>query len=117
MAQYTEIIIDQGAKYSGAIPVRGPGGSITDLTGWAARGQLRRSYDSETGVDFECDIPEPTDGLVFVQLGGSITADMKSGRWVWDVEIYNLSDEDDVVRIAEGQAEVTQRATRPDPYA
>lgn len=110
MAQYTDIIIDQGSTYSGKIPVIGPNKLPVDLTGYDARGQIRKSYSSSTFVQFSTNIEDPTSGEVFISLTPTQTGEMKPGRYVFDVEVYN-EDESDVIRICEGQAEITPRAT------
>lgn len=112
MAQYTDIVIDQGSTYSGKIPVVGANGLPVDLTGFSARGQIRRSYQSLTSVNFSTSIENPTSGVIFINLTPDQTGAMKPGRYVFDVEIFN-TDETDVIRVCEGQAEVTPRATKP----
>lgn len=112
MAQYTDITIDQGSTYSGKIPVVGSNKLPVDLSNYSARGQIRRSYASSTSVSFSTSIEEPTSGIVFINLTPAQTGAMKPGRYVFDVEIYN-EDESDVIRICEGQAEITPRATHP----
>lgn len=112
MAQYTDITIDQGSTYSGKIPVIGANKLPVDLTDFDARGQIRRSYSSLTSVNFSTSIDDPTSGEIFINLTPTQTGAMKPGRYVFDVEIYN-ADETDVIRVCEGQAEITPRATKP----
>lgn len=112
MAQYTDITIDQGSTYTGKIPVVGSNKLPVDLTGFSARGQIRRSYQSLTSVDFSTTIDEPVTGEIFISLTPEQTGAMRPGRYVFDVEIYN-EDESDVIRVCEGQAEITPRATKP----
>lgn len=111
MAQYTDITIDQGSTYSGKIPVVGSNKLPVDLTGYSARGQIRRSYSSLTSVAFSTSIQDPESGVIFVNLTPAQTGAMKPGRYVFDVEIYNTNGSD-VIRVSEGQAEVTPRATK-----
>ena len=111
MAQYTDIIIDQGSTYSGKIPVVGANKLPIDLTGFDARGQIRRSYSSLNYVAFSTSIDDPESGIVFINLTPIQTGNLKPGRYVFDVEIYN-DDETDVIRICEGQVDVTPRATK-----
>ena len=112
MAQYTDIIIDQGSTYSGKIPVIGSNKLPVDLTGYSARGQIRRSYQSLTSISFSTSIDDPSSGVIFINLTPAQTGALKAGRYVFDVEIYNTSGSD-VIRVCEGQAEVTPRATKP----
>ncbi len=112
MAQYTDITIDQGSTYSGKIPVIGANKLPVDLTGFSARGQIRRSYSSLTSINFSTSIDDHESGEIFINLTPTQTAAMKPGRYVFDVEIYN-SNGSNVIRVCEGQAEVTPRATKP----
>ena len=112
MAQYTDIIIDQGSSYSGKIPVIGFNNLPVNLNGFLARGQIRKSYSSLTAVDFTAVVDNnPSTGIVYVSLTPQQTAEMKPGRYVFDVEIYN-SNTSEVIRISEGQATVTPRVTK-----
>jgi hypothetical protein len=112
MAQYTDITIDQGSTYSGKIPVIGANKLPVNLTGFSARGQIRRSYSSLTSINFSTSIQDPVSGEIFINLTPTQTAAMKPGRYVFDVEIYN-NNQTNVIRVCEGQAEVTPRATKP----
>ena len=112
MAQYTDITIDQGSTYSGKIPVIGANKLPVDLTGFSARGQIRRSYSSLTFVNFSTSIDDPSSGEIYINLTPTQTGAMKPGRYVFDVEIYNIN-ETDVIRVCEGQAEITPRTTKP----
>jgi hypothetical protein len=112
MAQYTDITIDQGSTYSGKIPVIGANKLPMNLTGFSARGQIRRSYSSLTSINFSTSIQDPLTGEIFINLTPTQTGAMKPGRYVFDVEIYN-NNQSIVIRVCEGQAEVTPRATKP----
>jgi hypothetical protein len=114
MAQYTDIIIDQGSTYSGKIPVIGANKLPVNLTGFSARGQIRRSYSSLTSISFTTNIDDYASGIIFISLTPAQTGAMKPGRYVFDVEIYNANGSD-VIRVSEGQAEVTPRTTKPTP--
>ena len=116
MAQYSDITIDQGSTYIGRIPVVDSNKLPVDLTAYEARGQIRRSYTSINAVSFNTLIDDPESGVVTISLSPQETADMRPGRYVFDVEIYT-ADESDVIRISEGQVEVTPRATlSANPY-
>lgn len=114
MALYTDIFLDQGTTYSGKIPVLNKEGFAVDLSGYTARGQIRKHYSSNLATDFNAAIEDPSNGEVFVSLTPEQTSALKAGRHVWDVEVFN-PDETTVLRIAEGQIHVTPRVTRS-PY-
>lgn len=114
MSNYSDINIDQGSSFSSIINVNDANGLPFDLDGYSARGQIRRSYSSLTAIDFTAVIITPTTlGQVGISLTSDITYRMKSGRYLFDVEIYNNSG--DVTRIAEGQISVAPAVTRTIP--
>jgi hypothetical protein len=113
MAFYTDIIIDRGAAYNSTLPILGLNHLPLDLTLYSARGQIRRNYNATLAVDFNIEILEPkTQGLLRISLTPSQTASMKPGRYVFDIEVYTEND-NDVIRVIEGQVTVTPRATQP----
>jgi hypothetical protein len=111
MAKYSDIYIDQGSTYSSTINVKNVDETPFLLTGYSARGQIRKSYNSTTAISFTTSIPAPTSGNINISLTASQTRAMKSGRYVYDVEIYNTSGH--VMRTAEGQVEISPASTRP----
>ena len=68
MALYTDIFLDQGSSYSGKIPVKNKEGFAIDLSGYAARGQIRKHYSSNLATDFNAVIEESASGEVFVAI-------------------------------------------------
>lgn len=111
MAVYANLTIDQGSDFQTTITVEGSNGLPFDLTGYSARGQIRRSYTSTTAYSFTATITDPTDGEINIFLDNSVTAAMKAGRYLYDVEIVQTSSSD-VTRVIEGQVEITPRITR-----
>jgi hypothetical protein len=115
MAEYTDIFVDQGSNFSTTIEVTDTNQSATDLTGYSARGEIRKSYTSSLAATFTADIDsDPTTGIVTISLTPTQTASLKAGRYVYDVEVYiDNSPEETVLRISEGQIHVTARVTQP----
>ena len=111
MATYSDIYIDQGSTYSSTINVKNVDATPFVLTGYSARGQIRRSYNSLTSTSFATNINVPTSGNVNISLTATQTRAMKPGRYVYDVEVYNAGGH--VLRIAEGQVEISPASTRP----
>lgn len=109
MATYTDIVIDQGSSFSSVINVNDKNGFPFNLTGYSARGQIKKAYASLTAVNIGCVINDPLSGKVAISLGSAQTRAMKAGRYVFDVEIFNSSG--DVIRISEGQVEVFPAVT------
>jgi hypothetical protein len=112
MATYSDIFIDQGSTYFSTINVKNSNGLPYILTGYSARGQIRKTYSSLTAINFVTSINVPSSGNVSVSLTSTQTRAMKPGRYVYDVEIYNSGG--GVLRIAEGQVEISPAATKPE---
>ena len=109
MAVYTNLSVDQGTNFSSAIAVEQADGLGFDLTGYVARGQIRKTYVSTSYVNFDLSIPNPTDGVIALALSAAQTARMKPGRYQFDIEIANGTV---VQRVIEGQLEINPRITR-----
>jgi hypothetical protein len=111
MAVYANLTIDQGSDYFTEITVEGGNGLAFDLTGYTARGQIRRTYSSLTAIPFTANVTDATSGQITIELGHTATSQMRSGRYVYDIEIVN-STNGEVTRVVEGQVELAPGVTR-----
>jgi hypothetical protein len=111
MAQYSDVFIDQGSSYSATIPVLKSNGLPLDLSGYIARGQIRRNYTSSAYIDFIAAIVDAEGGLITISLTPAQTASLKPGRHMFDVEVATVGDLD-VKRVSEGQIHITPRVTQ-----
>ena len=111
MAVYVHnLTINQGSDFSFTFDVEGTKTNAPkSLVGYAASAQLRKSYGSSTKVAFATTISDAEGGSVRISLDSSETADIKAGRYVYDVFINNPSEN---VRIVEGTALVRAGVTR-----
>lgn len=118
MAQYEDLIIDQGADVAIELQLLEKDGSVKDLTGFSAAAKMKRSYnaDSDNTQAFTTiiDSQTPDNGKLILELSNIQTDALRAGRWVYDVEIsYVDSDGDRVVeRVLEGNIQVTPSVTR-----
>ena len=110
MADFVEIQIEAGATFTTQVTVNDANGNPKDLTDYTARSQLRKSYYSTTSVNFEIVITDPASGEIEMSLSASETANIRAGRYVYDVEIEDSSNT--VTRIFEGIATVLPNVTR-----
>ena len=111
MAVKANIVIDQGSDFSSTITVTDDAGNAVDLTGYTASGQVRKHYTSSTAYDFTISFGTPrTDGTVTLSMGRDVTANLESGRYVYDVEITSAANTRS--RLVEGIATVTPEVTR-----
>jgi len=110
MAVYANLIIDQGSDFRSTITVEDTTSNIVNLENYTGRGQMRKTYTSNTAYDFTVEIPNPSLGELTISLNSEITTGIKPGRYVYDIEI--ISSAGVITRVLEGQVEVTPRVTR-----
>ena len=117
MAIIANIFIDQGADFSITVDVSDANGNQLNLTGYTASAQIRKTYNSSDSdaVTFSSQVESPADeGIVNLTLTNSQTSAMKSGRYVYDVEISFVDSAANTIveRILEGQVTVSPSVTR-----
>ena len=110
MADFVEIQIEAGATFSTEITVSNSDGTSKNLADYSARSQLRKSYYSSTSTSFDLTSTESANGTISRGLTAANTANLKAGRYVYDVEIQNT--QGTVTRIFEGIATVLPNVTR-----
>lgn len=111
MATIANLAIDQGTTYSAIIEVTDATGSARDLTGYTARSQLRKSYYTTSNTAFTVDILNPGEGEITISLTAAKTANLKAGRYVYDLELVSNATAS-VERIVEGIVTVYPEATK-----
>jgi hypothetical protein len=111
MAVYANISIDQGSTFSSTVSVEDSVGEPFDLTDYTARAQMRKTYRSTKVFDFDAGITSPSIGEIILKMPASQTSKLKSGRYVYDVEV--VSPDGEVTRVVEGQIELMPRVTLP----
>jgi hypothetical protein len=110
MAIYSDLVIDQGSYFSTIIPAEENSVFDFDLTGYIARGRIKKSYSSSTSIDFSILIVDVERGQIEISLASDVTSTMRPGRYVYDIEIVEL-ETSKVTRIREGQIEITPSVT------
>jgi len=110
MAVYSNLTIDQGTDFSSNIDVTDADGDRFNLTGYTAKGQIRKSYQSSTAVDFTCTVSNAAAGIVTISLTAAQSNGMKAGRFVYDIEITSSGGAK--TRVLEGQVEITPGVTQ-----
>jgi hypothetical protein len=110
MAGFAELTIEQGANYSTSVTVNGSDGAPTNLTGYSAAAQLRKSYYSTTATNFTVAISSPSTGELTLSLLPAATTDLTPGRYVYDLLI--TSPLGVKTRVVEGIAVILPSVTR-----
>ena len=109
MGTKVNLVIDQGASFETTINLTDDAGDVVDLTGYSASGQIRKHYTSTQATNFTVALGG-ADGTVTLALSANATANLVSGRYVYDVELTDTHNT--VTRIFEGIVTVTPQVTR-----
>ena len=104
--------IDQGSTFSKQITVyETDGTTIQNLTGYSAASQIRKNYTSTAYTTILATIQTPaTNGIIVMSLTAVDTAGLKSGRYVYDLQI--TAADDTVTRVIEGVITIRPEVTK-----
>ena len=104
--------IDQGSTFSKQITVyETDGTTIQNLTGYSAASQIRKNYTSTAYTTILATIQTPaTNGIIVMSLTAAQTAALKSGRYVYDLQI--TATDTTVIRVIEGIITIKPEVTR-----
>lgn len=111
MASYAELILDQGTTFNTLLTLTDDTTNLPiNVSGYSVNANIKKSYYSinNTAV-FSSTINDAPNGNVSISLSASTTANIKAGRYVYDVKI--TSPGNDVLRIVEGILTVTPRVS------
>jgi hypothetical protein len=109
-AGYQELFIEQGVDFSTSITLDNPDNEPFDLTGFEAKSQIRKSYYSNNAAaQFTINIGTPANGTISMALSSSNTANLASGRYVYDVVIRKNNQ---ITRVLEGIVNIVPQVTK-----
>ena len=87
------------------------GTTIQNLTGYTAASQLRKNYTSTASTTILSTIQTPaTNGVIVLSLSSTQTAGLKSGRYVYDLQI--TAGDGTVSRVVEGVITIRPEVTK-----
>lgn len=109
MGTKQNLVIDQGTSFQSVLNYRDDNQDPINLTGYTGAGQIRKHYSSSNSTSFTITLGG-ANGTVTLALSANTTANLVSGRYVYDIEITNGSGL--VSRIFEGIVTVTPQVTR-----
>lgn len=118
MAAYVELYMDQGATFTNTINLTDDfTNAYVNISSYMFRSQMRRSYYSiNPSANLICTVTDAANGELTLTLPASSTANVKAGRYLFDIEvIYPMSagqTENTVSRIVEGIITVTPEVTK-----
>lgn len=112
MATNNNLYIDQGSTYTIIIQVfdDDDGRVPLDLAGATVASQIRKSYQSQTvTAAFTTTVVDEANGKIKLTLSSAITANIRYGRYVYDVMVSNA---EGTFKASEGIATVYPSVTR-----
>jgi hypothetical protein len=109
MAQIQNIYIDQGTTFSLSLVVNDQGGDPKDLSDYTVAAQMRKSYYTNTSINFTSEVSLPLDGEVTISLTAVQTSAIKAGRYVYDIEITG---DGETLRVLEGIVVINPEVTK-----
>ena len=111
MSRYLDLTLDQGATFTQKVNYIDSNKANISLAGYSVRAQMRRSYYSSNSVAMMATVSNAAQGEVTLELAANTTANLKSGRWVYDLEA-NAANDATVIRIVEGIITIMPGVTR-----
>jgi hypothetical protein len=113
MAAYVELYMDQGADFRNVINLTDDIVNVPiNMTGYTVTSQMRRSYySSNVTATITCTVSDAVNGEVTLYLSANETANIKAGRYLFDVKTVSPAPDALVNRVLEGIITVTPRVT------
>ena len=106
----SNLLIYQGADFITDFTIENDNGTMFDLTGYSVACQIKKHYTSGTSTTVTAAILNPsTAGQIQLSLGNTVTAALKSGRYVYDVVITSTTGQK--TRVLEGTVSVLEGVT------
>lgn len=92
-AGYLELFVEQGEDFSINVNLTALNGEPYNLTNSTIKSQIKKSYwSANTTASFIVLIANPQEGEVNLSLSSGVTANVSSGKYVYDVFITNTLD-------------------------
>jgi len=110
LAGFVELTLEQGANYNAVLDLKDSVGGVLNLSGYTVAAQMRKSYYSTTATSFTIVVSDAAAGQITMTMSAANTANISSGRYVYDVLITSGSNLK--TRIIEGIVTVLPSVTR-----
>lgn len=108
---YAELTVDQGSTFESTIDLVTDDGAVINVAGYVFSGQIRKSYySSNATANLTMTIVDAANGNVKVSLSAANTANIKAGRYLYDIKMTDTSNI--VTRLVEGIITITPQVTR-----
>ena len=110
MAISAYLDIDQGSDFISDIELENDDSTPMNLNGFTAYSQFRKSYGSVIAYSFNATIVNYTQGIIRLSLPGLTSSSIKSGRYLYDVEIVAANGSK--TRVVEGILTINPEITK-----
>lgn len=108
---YAELTIDQGANLSSTIDLTNDDNTPIDLANTTFTSQIRKSYYSTNPTaNITVTVEDAANGRVRLTLDAANTANIKAGRYLYDLKMVNEANTH--IRVIEGIVTITPQVTR-----
>jgi hypothetical protein len=112
MSTFIEYTVNQGASFRAQLQIKDDVGVGISLVPYTVSGQVRRSYSSlNVSANIVCTMIDSPNGVLQLSMDYANTANVRAGRYVFDVEAFN-SGTGEKVRLVEGMMTFTPEVTR-----
>tara|TARA_Y100000114_G_scaffold153116_1_gene172508 strand:+ start:466 stop:816 length:351 start_codon:yes stop_codon:yes gene_type:complete len=116
MAQYEEFTIDQGADIAIELHLVDKDNAVKNLTNHTIAAKLKKNYNSDSSdtTDFSAAVTNAASGVALLSLTNSQTNALKTGRYVYDVELSFVDSDGATIveRILEGRMQISPSVTK-----
>lgn len=103
----TNLILDQGSTFEVIIELTDDNNEPLNANGLTPQAQMRKHYASANAININTSL---ANGQLILSLPATQTAIITPGRYVYDVELKDLSN--NVVRVLDGILTVTPEVTK-----
>lgn len=108
---YAELTIDQGTTFETSINLTNDDGTYIDVTDYTFQCQIRKSYYSmNPTANVTVSIVNPINGAVKLSLTAAETANVKAGRYLYDLKM--TTDAAVTTRVLEGIITVSPQVSK-----
>jgi hypothetical protein len=111
LAAYSEIQVEQYATFSTTINVEDITGSALNLSGYSVNSSIRRSYYTNSSINFDAFVSAASNGEITISLSAANTSNLTPGRSLYDVVI--TAPNGVKTRVVEGIVNILPGVTRP----
>ena len=110
MSTIVNLAMEQGSNFLATIQMVAESGNIKNLANCTARSLMKKTYATHANTEFTVTIDNPDEGEVVLSLSANVTANIKAGRYVYDLQLTN--EDLTIDRIIEGIVTVYPGVTK-----